>query len=91
MNISYSNPVLREFEREIQPFKEGKHNALDVYKFLHHKRIGIRSDTGDFVLFESKTREYEDVMEKLRQLSHLQNRTTAAKAHEAEELTTLYE
>lgn len=79
---TYTNPTLREFERSLNGFREGKFNAVNVYKYLCAKNIGTMSGK-DFSLYESKIAEYEDVLEKLRQLSHLQNRTKLAKGHEA--------
>lgn len=84
MNISYTNPQLREFERDIQPWKEGKYHALNVDKYLIHKNIGIMRGEY-FSIYETQLSQYNEVMDKLQQLSYLQNRTTAAKKHEAEE------
>lgn len=87
MQISYTNPVLREFEKEIAPYKSGKFNSFDMDKYLLEKGIYAAQEEGYApALVESRIRDYQAFMEKFDALVKLQRQTSYAKTRSLAEL-----
>lgn len=87
MNISYSNPILREFEKEISSCKSGKFNSFDMDKYLIDKGIYAKPEEGyPPALVESRIFDYQAFMEKFAALVRLQRQTTHAKGRSLQEL-----
>lgn len=94
MNKTYTNQELREFEKELKPFRVKK-TLRDGYKaeytdfeaYLVHKRVlviphGYKSGS----VVESRIHEYQELNDKYEQLKKLKRKTEFAKAKEVEQL-----
>lgn len=84
----YTNPQLREFERGLAPYRQGKYGAVNVNAYLVDKGIGIQ-DGQYFAIKETQLKAYDEFYLKLQLLSDLQAKTAKAKMHEAEDLAKL--
>lgn len=87
MQISYTNPVLREFEREIAPYKSGKFNSFNMDRYLLEKGIYAAQEEGyPPALVETRLGDYMAFQAKFEALCKLQRQTSYAKTRNLAEL-----
>lgn len=87
MNISFTNPILREFEKELSVYKEGRFNAVNLDRYLLEKGIYAAQEEGYApALVESRIRDYEAFQEKFNALIKLQRQTSYAKGRSLADL-----
>lgn len=94
--MEYTNPQLRELERELLPFLETRtlstKEVVKVYNFnAFYQSKGIMKyhpESKDWAIYEHKLKEFDELEDKIAQLSKLRSKTAYAKQKEAEEFAT---